>query len=164
MRLKLDDVDYKHGIVQVLKGKGGKDRLIPAPGVTLAFVREYAEKVRPWFARHLKDDDGTMFLNYTGSHMTPSDLVWLFRRCRTAARLDKHVTGMTLRHCYGTMLLESGMSSRLIQEAMGHANLGTTAIYMRLSLAGLKKHYSAAHPLERRARRRQGQNRTRESE
>lgn len=154
MRLKLDDVDYKHGIVQVLKGKGGKDRLIPAPGVTLAFVREYAEKVRPWFARHLKDDDGVLFLNHTGSHMAPSDLVWLFRRCRTAAGLDKHVTALTLRHCYGTMLLERGMSSRLIQEAMGHAKLGTTTIYMRLSLAGLKRHYNSAHPLERCARRR----------
>lgn len=157
MRLKLDDVDYRHSIVQVLKGKGGKDRLIPAPGVSLAFVREYAEKVRPWFARHLKDDDRTLFVNHTGTALNASSMVEVFRRCRRAAGLDKHVTALTLRHCYGTMLLESGMSSRLIQEAMGHAKLGTTTIYMRLSLAGLKKHYNSAHPLERRARRRRCQ-------
>ena len=51
MRLKVGDIDYDHKAVFIRKGKGNKDRLVPCPGVSLAFVKEYAEKVRPKFAK-----------------------------------------------------------------------------------------------------------------
>lgn len=153
MRLKLDDIDYRHQTIQILKGKGDKDRLVPAPEVCLAFVKEYAEMVRPGFAYRLKEDDGTLFLNYTGSHMTQEYLAEVFQNCRKAAGLDQHVTAMTLRHTIATCMMDRGLSSRYIQDFLGHKKLSTSAIYLKLTLSGLKKNYAAAHPLERRARR-----------
>lgn len=156
MRLSLSDIDHRHRTVLVRQGKGGLDRLVPAPAVALAFVKEYAERVRPAFARSLKKDDGTLFLSYTGSRMTPTRLVEVFKRSRKAAGLDKHVTAITLRHTIATLLLESGMGSRYIQDFLGHEKLSTTQVYTKLTLSGLKKHYAAAHPMERRGRRGNG--------
>ena len=60
---------------------------------------------------------------------------------------------MTLRHTYATLLLESGMDSRFIQELLGHEKLETSQNYMKVTITGLAKHYAATHPLERAARR-----------
>lgn len=154
MRLKISDLDHRHQTVFVRRGKGGKDRVTPAPGVALAFCREYAEKIRPRFAKSLKKDDGTLFLSWTGYKMNATKLVEVFKRVRASAGLDKHVTAMTLRHTVATLLLESGMPSRYIQVFLSHEKLETTQNYMKVTLGGLTKSYAAAHPMERGRRRR----------
>lgn len=160
MKLKIDDLDHRHQMVTVRKGKGGKDNVVPAPDVAMAFCREYAEKIRPRFAQNLKKDDGTLFLSWTGSKMNPTKLVEVFKRVRVSAGLDKHVTAMTLRHTVATMLLDGGCDSRFIQEMLSHEKLETTQTYMKVTISGLSKIYAATHPMElkaRRARRCQGQ-------
>ncbi len=51
------------------------------------------------------------------------------------------------------MMLESGMDSRFVQEFLRHEKISTTQVYMRVTMKGLRKHYDAAHPMARRARR-----------
>lgn len=151
LRLRVSDLDFKAGSVFVRRGKGNKDRLIVVPVEAMGYAREYVEKVRPRFAKNMKKgDDGTLLLNYTGAKLDINRLAELLRRNTKLAKLDKHVTAMTLRHSIASHLLENGMDLRFIQEFLGHEKMSTTQIYARVTLSGLRKSYNKAHPRERR--------------
>lgn len=152
VRLTVDDLDHGAGTVRVRRGKGGKPGIIPVPGVALAFCREYIKNVRPLFIKERKDD-GTLFLTHNGFPLNATRMVEIFKRCRGSAGLDLHVTAKVIRDTVATMMLESGMDSRFVQEFLQHEKLSTTQIYMRVTMKGLRKNYDAAHPLERAARR-----------
>lgn len=160
VRLKATDLDHEASTVRVRHGKGGKTGIIPVPGVALAYCREYAKNVRPLFIKERKDS-GTLFLTHNGFPLNATRMVEIFKRCRESAGLDLHVTAKVLRDTLGTMLLESGMDSRFVQEILQHEKLSTTQLYMRVTMKGLRKNYDLAHPMERAARRgarrRQGQ-------
>lgn len=119
-------MDNKHGIVHVHQGKGCKDRNVPAPAAALRWVREYAEKIRPDFARARPKDDGTLFINYTGARLTQDRLCGIFKSAHQRAGLAKRVTPMAIRHAAATHLLEAGLDSRYIQSWLGHGRLSTT--------------------------------------
>lgn len=151
-KLKVSDLDLKARTAFVRQGKGGKDRLIPLPVLTVGYLKEYIEKVRPRFAAGMKrGDDGTLFLHYTGGRVERNGLCVLFKKYRKLARLDKPVTAMVLRHSIASHLLENGMDMRYIQEFLGHERIGTTQIYAKVTLSGLRKSYNKHHPKERRA-------------
>lgn len=142
------------GMLTVWQGKGRKDRVIPVPPISLAYVKEYIEKIRPAFAkRRPGGDDGLLFINYTGAPIASSRFSEMFTRYARAAQIDKQITTMTLRHSIASHLLENGMGSRYIQEFLGHENLSSTQIYAKVTLTGLKKHYNKHHPKEKRRQR-----------
>jgi integrase/recombinase XerD len=152
-RVKVSEVDLKARTLFVKQGKGGKDRLIPLPVLTVGYLREYIEKLRPRFVRFSKTgDDGTLFLSYLGGKLDRSRMAEMFKRYVKAARIEKHVTAMALRHSIASHLLENGMSMRYIQEFLGHEDMRTTQIYAKATLSGLRKHYNKHHPKEKRAR------------
>lgn len=152
LRLKVQDFDEKARTIFVREGKGGKDRIIPLPMIAAGYLKEYVDRVRPKFARALKHDDGTLFINYTGSPLDLNRMHDIFSRTTKAAGIDKRVTCMVLRHTIASHLLENGMDIRYIQEFMGHERLETTQNYSKVTLAGLRKMYNRFHPEERRNR------------
>lgn len=147
--LKVPDVDLKTNIVHVKLGKGKKDRDVPVPPLTMRWVREYIEKIRPGFAKRRPVEDGRLWLNYTGGVVDKNRLCGVFKQYRKLAGLDKHVTMLTLRHSIASHLLENGMEIRYIQEILGHDRLSTTQIYSKVTLTGLDKHFRRTHPRER---------------
>lgn len=153
IRLKVGDIDYAARTVFVREGKGGKDRVIPVPHLALGYVREYAQKVRPRFARNMKKgDDGTLFLNWTGAKIEINGLCLALNRSAALAGIDKRVTALTFRHSIASHLLENGMNVRFIQEFLGHARLATTQVYTKVTLSGLRKYFNKCHPREKRLR------------
>jgi integrase/recombinase XerD len=152
LRLKVSDFDPKNRTLFVSEGKGGKDRVLPLPMIAAGYLKEYVERVRPKFAKALKQDKGVLFLNYTGSPLTRCRMLDLFRRTTKAAGIDKRVTAMILRHSIASHLLENGMDIRYIQEFLGHSKLSTTQIYSKVTLTGLRKMYNKSHPQEKRNR------------
>jgi len=153
LTLRVSDLDYKARTAFVRKGKGNKDRLIVVPSEALGYAREYAEKVRPRFAKRMKNgDDGTLFLNYTGAKVEINALCHILSKNAKLAALDKHVTALTFRHSIASHLLENGMDIRFIQEMLGHEKMSTTQVYTKVTLSGLMKHYNKHHPRERRFR------------
>ena len=128
--LDLADVDFEQEAVRV-KGKGGKERVVPL-GEEAAFrLRRYLEEGRPNLARGAAN---AFFLSARGRRLDTS----------TLRRLLPHPH--QLRHAFATHLLEGGADLRVIQELLGHSSLSTTQLYSHVDGKRLRKVYDKAHP------------------
>jgi integrase/recombinase XerD len=125
MRLKAEHIDSARMLLHVELGKGQKSRLVPLSEVLLAQLRDYWRTGRPKVK-------GSPWLFPSEDPAKPLHTATIEKACqraRAAARLTKHVTPHTLRHCYATHLLEAGTDLCTVQALLGHAQLSTTAIY-----------------------------------
>ena len=128
--LDLADVDFEQESVRV-RGKGGKERVVPL-GEEAAFrVARYLREGRPRLARGAAD---ALFLSARGRRLDTS----------TLRRLLPHPH--RLRHAFATHLLEGGADLRTIQELLGHSSLSTTQIYSHVDARRLRRVYDRAHP------------------
>ncbi len=135
--LNLDDVN--EDVVRV-RGKGGKERLVPIAGVALEAIDHYLLHFRH------ADRERALFVTKRGKRIG-RELVW--RRIKLYARVAgicKHISPHTLRHCFATHLLENGADLRVIQELLGHGNVITTDRYTHLTTQHLRDAFFAHHP------------------
>jgi site-specific recombinase XerD len=128
--LRLTDVDFEQETVHV-RGKGGKERVVPLGEEAAYRLRRYLELARPQLAHGAID---TLFLSARGK---PLDTSTLRRLLPNPHRL---------RHAFATHLLEGGADLRTIQELLGHSSLSTTQIYSHVDAKRLRKVYDRAHP------------------
>src|SRR5918995_1217530 len=141
--LEVGDVDLKRGVVRA-RGKGSKERLVPAGQKALAAVRVYLSSGRPRLVR--RADEPKLFLNFRGGPLTRQGLYKIILRRAEAAGLGGRMSPHTLRHSFATHLLSGGCDLRSVQEMLGHADLSTTQLYTHLSGEELKQVYFKAHP------------------
>ena len=128
--LELMDLDLERKRLHV-RGKGGKQRVVPLGDEAAYVVRRYLTDARPLLARSASD---ALFLSNRGR---PLDTSVLRRLMANPHRL---------RHAYATHLLEGGADLRTIQELLGHASLSTTQVYSHVDARRLRKVYDFAHP------------------
>jgi len=128
--LDLGDVDLDREHVHV-RGKGGKERLVPLGEEAAWRVGLWLRDGRPALVRVASD---ALFLSVRGRRLDTSVLRRLMR--------NPH----RLRHAYATHLLEGGADLRTIQELLGHASLSTTQIYSHVDARRLRRVYDHAHP------------------
>jgi site-specific recombinase XerD len=128
--LTLADVDWEQELVRV-RGKGGKERVVPLGEEAAYRLRRYLEGARPELARGATN---TLFLSARGRALDTSTLRRLLP--------NPH----RLRHAFATHLLEGGADLRTIQELLGHSSLSTTQIYSHVDAKRLRKVYDRAHP------------------
>jgi site-specific recombinase XerD len=128
--LELADLDLEQKRLHV-RGKGGKQRVVPLGDEAAHLVRRYLGEARPVLARSASD---ALFLSNRGR---PLDTSVLRRLMANPHRL---------RHAYATHLLEGGADLRTIQELLGHASLSTTQVYSHVDARRLRKVYDFAHP------------------
>jgi len=150
--LTLYDIDGQRGTVFVRQGKGRKDRVVPIGERALAWVKKYADEVRP----HLSIDPKQvhLFLNKVGGPLSLTVLSQHVRGYFKRAGITKAGSCHLLRHTMATLLLEHGADIRYIQEMLGHSNLATTERYTHVSIVKLREIHTACHPgakLQRRA-------------
>ncbi|HLU92268.1 MAG TPA: tyrosine recombinase [Pedomonas sp.] len=125
----------------ILKGKGGKERLVPLSGRALAAVEAWRAHV-PEEAKHLFPSGGK------SGHLTRVRLFQLVREVGLEAgvppeRLSPHV----LRHAFATHLLDNGADLRALQQMLGHADIATTQIYTHVAETRLVELVNEKHPL-----------------
>ncbi len=138
--LRLGDVDLREGLVRV-KGKGGKERLVPMGRTAREALREYL-RVR----EALRPQGEALFLNRWGK---PLSARWIQRRIKDYALkggILKPVSPHLLRHTFATHLLDRGADLRAIQELLGHSRLSTTQRYTHVTTTRLMEVYRHAHP------------------
>jgi site-specific recombinase XerD len=128
--LDLGDVDFEQEHVRV-RGKGGKERLVPLGEEASHLVARYLRDARPELARGAND---ALFLSVRGKRLDTS----------TLRRLLPHPH--RLRHSFATHLLEGGADLRTIQELLGHSSLSTTQVYSHVDAKRLRKVYDFSHP------------------
>jgi site-specific recombinase XerD len=128
--IALADVDFEQEAVRV-RGKGGKERVVPLGEEAAYRLRLYLQDGRPQLVRGA---DNALFLSTRGR---PLDTSTLRRICPHPHRL---------RHAFATHLLEGGADLRVIQELLGHASLSTTQVYSHVDARRLRRVYDRAHP------------------
>jgi integrase/recombinase XerC len=128
--LDLADVDFEREALHV-RGKGGKDRVVPLGEEAAHHLALYLRDARPRLARGAVD---AFFLSARGRRLDTS----------TVRRLLRHPH--RLRHSFATHLLEGGADLRTIQELLGHASLSTTQIYSHVDAKRLRRVYDRSHP------------------
>jgi integrase/recombinase XerD len=149
--LPLGALDARRGLLRV-RGKGGKERLVPLGEPALQALGQWLQQGRPRFLRPGRRAGDAVFLSSRGSAMTRQNF---FERLRALARragipLDR-VSPHVLRHAFATDLLEGGADLRAVQTMLGHADLTTTQIYTHVSRARLRDTVERLHPRGARA-------------
>jgi integrase/recombinase XerD len=147
--LDVDDVDRVDATV-LLRGKGGKDRLVPIGSYALEAVDAYLTRARPGLAAvGTFERAGAMFLNARGGRLSRQSAWAVLVRTAERAGVTRDVSPHTLRHSFATHLLEGGADVRVVQELLGHASVTTTQIYTLVTVDNLREVFAAAHPRAR---------------
>lgn len=128
VKLRVQDIDSIGMRIYIQKGKGNKDRYTLLSERNLELLREYWKKYRP------SHPEGYLFYARSKDKhiLTTRSVVNAFSKYRIRAGLSDTYSSHTLRHCFATHLLESGMEIYRIKELLGHTFLQTTAFYLHL--------------------------------
>jgi integrase/recombinase XerD len=140
--LDLDDLDLEAGTV-FLRGKGGKQRIVPVGSFALAAARDYLAVARPALASSATP---AIFLNSRGGRLSRQSAWAVLSRTAERAGISADVSPHTLRHSFATHLLDGGADVRVVQELLGHASVTTTQIYTLVTVEKLREVYATAHP------------------
>jgi integrase/recombinase XerD len=145
--LKLSDFDRDELILKVT-GKGNKQRLVPVGKPAAAILERYLAECRPQLARH--DDRRDKFRILLSAHGRPLERVAVWQIVKRAARTAgiQGVHPHLLRHSFATHLVAGGADLRVIQELLGHADIGTTQVYTHVDRSHLRKTIARFHPRE----------------
>ena len=122
--LEVTAIDGINGLIRVV-GKGNKERCVLLPAAVLAELRRLwkAHGNRRWLCPNPKGD----------GPITRHGLWKAFQKVVLEAGLGKRASPHSLRHSYATRLLENGVEIRVVQILLGHASIGTTAVYTHLT-------------------------------
>jgi integrase/recombinase XerD len=142
-QLPLEALDRQERLLRVV-GKGSKERLVPVGRAALAAAERYLEDGRPRLLRGRLAP--TLIVNARGGVLSRMGFWKMLRKHALAAGLQRRLTPHTLRHSFATHLLEGGADLRVVQELLGHADIGTTQIYTLVDRQYLHEVYRTFHP------------------
>lgn len=127
-----------------LRGKGGKERIVPLGTYAKSAIDEYLVRCRPSLVK--KGNDPALFLNNRGTRLSRVSAWEIVKRAANRSGLDARVTPHIFRHSYATHLLDGGADIRVVQELLGHASVTTTQIYTLITIDKVRESYRLAHP------------------
>jgi site-specific recombinase XerD len=139
VRLTLDVVDLESGTLRVINGKGGKDRELPIVPRLAEILRAYLTEVRPQLPGAAGSRGLWLPLDARGRWRVapgmPLERRWLHRLVarRVGAIVGRRLYPHALRHSFASRLRTQGADLALIQDALGHSEIGTTMIYAHLA-------------------------------
>jgi integrase/recombinase XerC len=142
--IELNQIDWPHQRLLV-RGKGSKERYVPfsdsAGEAIKAYLPRRAEALAQSRQRH-----STLLVNVRGGKLTTRSVGRIVKQIAVVRGLSPDVHPHTLRHAFGTHLLEEGADLRAIQEMLGHQRLSTTQRYTQLSVKHIMQVYDETHP------------------
>jgi integrase/recombinase XerD len=127
-----------------LKGKGGKERVVPIGSFSVAAVNDYLVRSRPTLLK--VSTQKALFLNQRGGRLSRQSAWNLVAKAAERAGLSDQVTPHSMRHSFATHLLDGGADIRVVQELLGHSSVTTTQIYTLITIDHLRESYANAHP------------------
>ena len=127
-----------------LKGKGGKERVVPIGSFAVKAVNDYLTRSRPNLIK--VSSQRALFLNQRGGRLSRQSAWNVVTANAQRAGVADQVSPHSMRHSFATHLLDGGADIRVVQELLGHASVTTTQIYTLITIDRLRESYSSAHP------------------
>jgi len=143
--INLDDIHQRQGVILV-RGKGKKQRLVPFGDSAQIALRDYRPRRAEVLAQHQRTGESALLVNLRGSRLTTRSVGRIVKAIAVAGGLPREVHPHTLRHAFGTHMLEEGADLRAIQELLGHERLSTTQRYTQLTTRQVMDVYDKTHP------------------
>jgi integrase/recombinase XerD len=147
--IRLEQLQLDAGFIAVI-GKGNKERVVPVGSKARAALERYFSSAgRPKFVK--PKTPANVFITSRG---LPFSRAWMWKRIKDRARragIERNFTPHMLRHSFATHLMEHGADLRVIQELLGHANIGTTEVYTHVAGNRLRDIHRRFHPRAKRA-------------
>jgi integrase/recombinase XerC len=142
--LDLDDIRWSQEALLV-RGKGRKERIVPFGDAAKAALAAYLPLRNEKLAAAGKSTRA-LLINRRGGRLTTRSVGRIVKQIAVAKGLSPDVHPHTLRHAFGTHMLEEGADLRAIQELLGHERLATTQRYTQLSVRHVLSVYDKTHP------------------
>ena len=136
------------GRVLTVKGKGGRERMVPLNGPARTALERYLKMERENRAVPLPASKWLFASRAAAGHLTRQGLARELKELAVLAGLDpRHVSPHVLRHAFASHLLDRGADLRAVQQLLGHADISTTQIYTHVLEERLKQLVFERHPL-----------------
>jgi integrase/recombinase XerD len=143
VQVTLADVDTLAGYVKV-RGKGGKERLVPLGEMAATQLDDYLLHGRPQLLK--RRQSAYLFVNRSAQGLTRQGLWKIVKKYVVQAAIAKPISPHTLRHSFATHLLQGGADLRALQQILGHADIATTQVYTHVVQPHLHTVYHTFHP------------------
>ncbi len=142
--INVDDVRVSAEAI-LIHGKGKKERYVPFGESVKSALAAYLPARQARLAETRKNS-AALLINQRGGRLTTRSVGRIVKRIAVAKGLSPDVHPHTLRHAFGTHMLEEGADLRAIQELLGHERLATTQRYTQLSMKHVLQVYDQTHP------------------
>ena len=142
--INLDDIRSSSEAI-LIRGKGKKERYVPFGDSVRAALAAYLP-VRQQLVAAKRKQTSALLINQRGGRLTTRSVGRIVKKIAVAKGLSPDVHPHTLRHAFGTHMLEEGADLRAIQEMLGHERLSTTQRYTQLSMKHVLSVYDQTHP------------------
>lgn len=142
--INLNDVRLSAEAI-LIRGKGKKERYVPFGDAVTGALAAYFPQRQKLLAETLKNSTA-LLINQRGGRLTTRSVGRIIKKIAVAKGLSPDVHPHTLRHAFGTHMLEEGADLRAIQELLGHERLATTQRYTQLSMKHVLQVYDQTHP------------------
>lgn len=142
--INLDDIRLSNEAI-LIRGKGKKERYVPFGDSVKSALAAYLS-LRSQLLAERKKNTNALLINQRGGRLTTRSAGRIVKKIAVAKGLPPDVHPHTLRHAFGTHMLEEGADLRSIQEMLGHERLSTTQRYTQLSMKHVLEVYDQTHP------------------
>jgi integrase/recombinase XerC len=142
--INLDDIRFSAEAI-LIRGKGKKERYVPFGDSVKTALPPYLQ-ARQTLLSETRKNSNALLINQRGGRLTTRSVGRIIKKIAVAKGLSPDVHPHTLRHAFGTHMLEEGADLRAIQELLGHERLATTQRYTQLSMKHVLQVYDRTHP------------------
>jgi len=142
--INLDDIRLSAEAI-LIRGKGKKERYVPFGDCVKSALPAYLQ-VRQTLLSEKRKNSNALLINQRGGRLTTRSVGRIIKKIAVSKGLSPDVHPHTLRHAFGTHMLEEGADLRAIQELLGHERLATTQRYTQLSMKHVLQVYDRTHP------------------
>ena len=142
--IDLADIRWSNEAI-LIRGKGKKERYVPLGEEAALAIREFLQK-REAALTAKKKSVPALVISMRGTRLTTRSVGRIVKATAVAKGLPSDVHPHTLRHAFGTHMLEEGADLRAIQDLLGHERLSTTQRYTQLTVSHVMNVYDKTHP------------------
>src|ERR1700730_2775728 len=148
--INLEDIRLSSEAI-LIRGKGKKERYVPFGDSVRTALAAYLPARQQMLAKSSDESEkrkniSALLLNWRGGRLTTRSVGRIIKKIAVAKGLSPDVHPHTLRHAFGSHMLEEGADLRAIHEMLGHERLSTTQRYTQLSMKHLLSVYDQTHP------------------